>query len=321
MKAWILTQQNTFPSLQDTQFQTSNDLVSVELKSSALNHRDVWITKGLYPNINLPVILGSDGAGVHEGKSVLINPGIGWGKNENVQDDAFHILGMPTNGTFAEITQVPQENLFSIPDHLDFNEAAALPLAGVTAFRALITKCRPEKKSRILITGIGGGVALLSMQFALAVGCEVFVTSGSDDKLKQAMALGAAGGVNYTHEGWMKKLLSQTGGFDIIIDSAAGPHFNELLKLCRPGGIISIYGGSSGNIEKLNPQLLFWRQITITGSTMGSDQDFKFMMAFTEQHKIKPVIDSVFDFTQLDKALERMQQGKQFGKIVLKIKD
>lgn len=321
MQAWILNQHNAYPSLQNFQFHESNNLASVELKSAALNHRDVWINKGLYPNISLPVVLGSDGAGLYRGNPVLINPGIRWGENEKVQDEAFHILGMPTNGTFAELTQVPVENIFSIPDHLDFNEAAALPLAGVTAFRAFVTKCRPEKNSRVLITGIGGGVALFCMQFALAIGCEVFVTSGSEEKLKRAIALGASGGKNYNQAGWTKDLLKLSGGFDIIIDSAAGQQFNELPKLCRPGGIISIYGGSSGVIEKLNPQLLFWRQITITGSTMGSEQDFKYMMAFTEQHKIKPIIDSVFDFHRLDQAMERMHQGKQFGKIVLNIKN
>jgi NADPH:quinone reductase-like Zn-dependent oxidoreductase len=209
--------------------------------------------------------------------------------------------------------------VYDIPEHLNFTEAAALPVAGVTAYRALYVRGAVEPGNRILITGTGGGVALLAVQFAIASGHEVYVTSGSDEKIQAAMKLGAVGGVNYKSDDWAKSLRKQAGGFDVIVDSAGGAAFGQLPKLCNPGGRIVIYGGSLGHIEKLSPQVIFWRQISVLGTSMGSPNDFSNMINFVDEHKIKPVIDSMYDFEQANEALARLAAGDQFGKVTLSI--
>lgn len=291
--------------------------VLVELKASALNHRDVWITKGRYPNIDYPCILGSDGAGVAEGGEVILNPGIHWGDDPRFQSANYRILGLPHPGTFATHISVPAQNLIKKPDHLTLVQAAALPLAGVTAYRALFTRARLQPGERVLISGIGGGVALLAFQFALAAGAEVFVTSSSEKKIDKARALGAKGGVLYNEPQWGKKFAKTNGGFDLIVDSAGGEGFKELMYLPKPGGRIVLYGGTRGLINKLSPQIIFWKQLSILGSTMGNDQDFADMIAFVEKHQIVPVVDSIFDLAEGAKAFQRMEKGLQFGKIVL----
>ena len=293
----------------------------VELKAAALNHRDVWILKGMYAGIKYPTILGSDGAGVlPDGSEVIINSGYHWGNNPAAQDKSFRILGLPDDGTFAEYVKVPTENVHPKPAHLTFEQAAAIPLGGVTAWRALVTKCQPKAGEKVLISGIGGGVALFAMQFAVAMGCEVWVTSSSDEKIEKAVALGAKGGANYRSEGWAKSLVEKMGGFDIIIDSAAGDGFAEFIGLCRPGGRIAFYGSTTlGKITNLDPRRIFWNQLSIFGSTMGTAIDFSEMIQFIDKHKIVPIVDSIFELRDGNAALKKMDEGKQFGKIVLKI--
>ncbi|MGB1216245.1 MAG: zinc-binding dehydrogenase, partial [Saprospiraceae bacterium] len=270
------------------------------------------------PGINPPVILGSDGAGICEGKEVVINPNINWGNNQKVQNDVYHILGLPTNGTFTEKVLVNKDRIHPKPKHLTLEQAAALPLGGMTAYRALISRCQATKNDRILISGIGGGVALFAFQFAVAMGAEVWVTSGSEEKIQKAIRMGAKGGVNYKEENWHKKLGKESGGFDVIIDSAGGDGFPLLLKTCNAGARIAFYGGTRGNFT-LNPQLIFWKQLSIFGSTMGSDQDFADMLDFVNEYKVVPVVDSVYDLAEANEAFERMNKGLQFGKIVLKV--
>ncbi len=293
----------------------------VKLKAAALNHRDVWIHKGMYAGIKYPTILGSDGAGeLADGTEVIINAAHYWGDNPAAQGKDFKILGLPDNGTFAEYVKVPSEAIFSKPEHLTFEQAAAVPLAGVTAWRALMTRCHTRGGEKVLISGIGGGVALFAMQFAVALGCEVWVTSSSEEKIEQAKKLGAKGGVNYRTEGWAKSLTEQTGGFDVIIDSAAGDGFTEFIGLCRMGGRIAFYGATTlGKITNLDPRRIFWNQLSIYGSTMGSPDDFKAMVKFIAEHKIIPIVDSVFELRDGNAALKKMEEGKQFGKIVLSI--
>ncbi len=293
----------------------------VKLKAAALNHRDVWIHKGMYAGIKYPTILGSDGAGeLADGTEVIINAGHHWGDSPAAQGKNFKILGLPDDGTFAEYVKVPTEAIFPKPEHLTFEQAAAVPLAGVTAWRALMTRCQAKAGEKVLISGIGGGVALFAMQFAVALGCEVWVTSSSEEKIEQAKKLGAKGGVNYRTEGWAKSLTEQTGGFDVIIDSAAGDGFTEFIGLCRLGGRIAFYGATTlGKITNLDPRRIFWNQLSIFGSTMGSPDDFKGMVKFIADHKIIPIVDSVFELRDGNAALKKMEEGKQFGKIVLSI--
>ncbi|MCB0518244.1 MAG: zinc-binding dehydrogenase [Lewinellaceae bacterium] len=318
MKALVLQKENLFPTLQDFQQPVpKEDQVLVNLQAAALNHRDVWIANGKYPGIQFPVVLGSDGAGLAGGKPVVIQPGIDWGKDERFQSKPYQIIGMPQNGTFAEYISVDQSQVLPMPEHLDFLHAAALPLAGLTAYRVLFTRCNSTAGEKVLITGIGGGVAVTCLQFAVAAGMKVFVTSSSDEKIEKAITLGAIGGANYKRKTWPKEIQELAGsGMDVIIDSAGGDSFSHLVKLCSPGGRIGIYGGTDGPIPNLSPQLIFWRQISILGSTMGSNKDFAKMLDFVEQHKIVPVVDMVFKLENANNAFERMSEGQQFGKIV-----
>jgi len=169
-----------------------------------------------------------------------------------------------------------------------------------------------------LISGVGGGVALFAFQFAIAAGAEVWVTSGTGWKIDNAMKMGAAGGINYKNADW-KSFGKESGGFDVIIDSAGGDGFSNLIKVANPGARICFYGGTRGKITALNPQIIFWKQLSIFGSTMGTDEEFKDMVDFVDQHEIIPVIDSVYSLKDGNDAFKRMENGLQFGKIVLKI--
>jgi zinc-binding alcohol dehydrogenase/oxidoreductase len=320
MKALLLTENNQYPTLSVVpEPEVGQGQMLVKVKAAALNHRDVWVAKGKYPGIRLPIILGSDGAGLTGNRQVIIQPGLHWGGDQGFQAKNYQILGLPEDGTFAEYVLVYEHQLFDIPAHLSFEQAAALPLAGLTAFRVLFSRCKIQKSEKILITGIGGGVAVACLQFALAMGLEVYVTSGSNSKIEQAITMGAAGGVNYHDADWFKQLEKMTGGFDVVIDSAGGEGFTHLVKLCNPGARIGVYGGTRGIITNLSPQLIFWRQISILGSTMGSPNDFEEMLSFVNQHKIVPVVDSVYPLGDGVFAFKRMAEAKQFGKIVLKI--
>ena len=299
----------------------------VRVHAAALNHRDVWIQKGQYAGLKYPIVPGSDGAGVvMEGaadwvnKEVIINPSLDWGASEAWQDPAgFHILGLPDDGTFAEYVKVPVANLVEKPTNLSFEEAAALPLAGVTAYRALMTRARVQPGEKVLITGIGGGVALFALQFAVAAGAEVIVTSGSPDKLDKAMALGATGCANYGESGWVDTLKSLAGAFDVIIDGAAGDGMNDLLDLAMPGGRVVIYGATRGNPTQVVARRIFWKQLQVLGSTMGSPADFRSMIDFVAQHSIRPIVDTVFPFEEGEAAMRWMDDARQFGKIVIRV--
>ncbi|MGH1357340.1 MAG: zinc-binding dehydrogenase [Burkholderiaceae bacterium] len=293
--------------------------VTVNLKAAALNHRDNWITKGMYPGIQENIILGSDGAGELDGREVILNPNIGWGDNQSFPAPTYHMLGMPTHGTFAEQIIVAADRAVDKPAHLSMTEAAALPLAGLTAYRVLFSRCAAKPGEKVLISGIGGGVALFACQFAIAAGAEVYVTSSSPEKIAQAVAMGAKGGANYREEDWAKRFKKEVGGFDVIIDSAGGAGFADLVKLTNKGARIGLYGGTRGNWKDVSPQIVFFNQIDILGSTMGSDQDFADMVAFVSKHKIKPVVDATFSLSDGNAAIARMNQGEQFGKIVLTI--
>lgn len=288
----------------------------VQLTASALNHRDVWITKGLYPGIREGAIMGSDGCGFFEGKEVIINPGLSWGLSEACQGEQFRVLGVPDHGTFSDYINIPKENLLTKPAHLSYLEAAALPLAGVTAYRSLVSRAKARPGEKVLVTGIGGGVSLMAMQFAVAMDCEVCVTSSDTDKIRKAVAMGATGGALYTEEGWSNQLLNKSGGFDVIIDGSCGSSFPLLLKMLRPGGRLAFYGATAGSIPQINPQLVFWKQLSILGSTMGSPADFREMVKFVTRFGIVPVIDQVFSLKDAEIAFRKMAEGKQFGKLV-----
>lgn len=331
MKALILQAPKTPISCQEISQPTLTEgQVLVKIKAAAINHRDVYITQGLYPGVVTPVILGSDGAGeivelgarvesswLHQ--SVVLNPSIGWENAPHAQPKDYQIFGMPKNGCFAEYVAVDIKQVYKTPTHLSFEQIAALPLAGLTAYRALFSRAQLQEQERVLISGVGGGVALLACQFAIAAGAEVYVTSGSAQKIEQAIALGAKAGVNYKEENWHKSLLEKAGGgFDVIVDSAGGDGFKYFLDLANMGGRIVFYGGTRGSF-KVNPQKVFWKQLSLLGSTMGNTEEFGKMLDFVAQTQLVPVVDSTWTLEEGAAAFDYMDQGKQFGKIVFKI--
>ena len=291
----------------------------IQVKYAGLNHRDLWITKGQYAGIQTPIILGSDLAGTCRGVDVIANPAFNWGDDPRFQSKSFEILGLPSMGTLAEQVLVPDSAVFPVPGHLSAEQAASLPLAGLTAYRALMKRAQAWKEDKVLITGIGGGVALFALQFALALGMEVYVSSSSQNKIERAVKMGARAGVNYLSPDWEKELLNQSSGIDVVIDGASGSDFSKLVKVCNPGARIVIYGGTRGAIQNLSPQPVFWKQLSILGSTMGSPSDFAEMVDLVNQYKIIPIVDSVFELDNVNHAFARMESGLQFGKIIVKV--
>ncbi|MEM8895564.1 MAG: NAD(P)-dependent alcohol dehydrogenase [Bacteroidota bacterium] len=304
--------------------------VLVKIHAAALNRRDYWISVGMYPGLQDGVSLGSDGSGIVEevgedvdeawlNRKVCVNPNIGWGDDPVVQQKTYSILGMPSDGTLAEYLTVPVDRLVEVPSHLTLEEAAAYPLAGLTAYRALFTKAQIKEGDKVLITGIGGGVSQMALQFAVAAGAEVYVTSSSDEKIAKAKELSAVEGFDYKDEAWAKTAGKTSGGFHAVIDSVGGDNIGQCLKTLRPGGKLVIYGATQGPPSKLNVAALFWSQHQIIGSTMGNDQEFAAMMSFVSQRQLKPVIDSIRPFEDVLGAVKEMGKGSQMGKLVLKI--
>lgn len=306
------------------------DQVLVRLRNAALNHRDLWMLREQALSNASGIILGSDGAGVIEetgedadplliGMEVLINPSHEWGNNPVVQGDSFKILGYPDNGTFSDYIVVSKKYVFEKPENLSFAEAASVPLAALTAYRALFTKARLRANEKVLITGIGASTAIWALQFAVHYKARVYVTSGSEEKLSRAKELGALGGFNYRDPEWNTKALKEAGGFDIVIDSAGGEPFSRLPDLMLPGGRIVIFGRTAGIIPQLSPRTLYWKQLSILGTTMGTRDEFLSMLDFIEGRNIKPVIDKIYPLEQINEAFARMENKEQFGKIVLEI--
>lgn len=307
----------------------SNEVL-VRLKYAALNRRDLWITYGMYPGMRLPSILGADGAGevvavggqvsnFTVGDVVVMNPALNWGENRAAHGPDHRILGMPSDGTFAEYVVVPEENVYFKPEYLSWEAAAALPLAGVTAFRSLMYRGNLKPGENVLIPGIGSGVALLSLQIAVAHGANVYVTSSSDEKLEKAKQLGAKGGVNYRNDNWVKEMKQLMDGADLIIDGVGGESFNHMLNLAKPAGRIVNFGATSGPIKELLLPRIFFKHLDIKGSTMGSPEDFKEMLQFFEEHKISPYVDKCYPLNEATEAHIYMESGNNFGKITLEI--
>jgi zinc-binding alcohol dehydrogenase/oxidoreductase len=305
--------------------------VVVALAAAALNRRDLFITHGQYPGIVLPCVLGSDGAGTVTAKGegvldapadeVVILPSLGWGDDPRAPLTSFSILGVPKNGTFAEQIAVPAENVFARPAHLTTEEAAALPLGGVTAYRALAVKGGVTAGERVLVTGAGGGVATLCVQFAAALGAEVWVTSGSSEKVDKAKELGAAGGLVTTAEDYPARLKGLSGSFDLVIDSIGGRWFRDFVRMTRQGGRIVSFGATAGPVPELVMPTLFLRHIDVLTTAMGNHDDFRGMLDLVTRKEIRPLVAARFPLAETVEALELMDAGTAMGKIVVGIPD
>ncbi len=300
--------------------------VLVRVRAAALNHRDLFITRGLYPQITLPVLLGSDGTGeiaalgegvrgLEIGAHVIIDPMLGWGTDAQRRSSDATILGMPHPGTFAEYLSVPAENVYPKPRSLSTEEAAAIPLGGLTAYRALFTRGALRSGESVLIPGVGGGVQTFVLLFAKHAGARAIVTSSSEEKLERARALGADLTLNYAANPAWDKDVRKNGPIDLVVDSSGGETLAKALGTLRPGGRVVTYGGTHPEAAiRLFP--LFWNELSILGSTMGSPRDFRAMLALFDQG-LKPAVDCVFPLSEIVAAMHRMDEAAQFGKIVL----
>ncbi|MDQ3386838.1 MAG: zinc-binding dehydrogenase [Actinomycetota bacterium] len=307
--------------------------IVVRLQNAALNRRDVFVTRGMYPGAKqdaLPVTLGSDGAGEvvargdgadgpDEGTEVVINPALQWGDDPRVPGKEYRILGLPDDGTFAQFVKAPADHVLPKPSNLSMPEAAAIPLAALTAYRALVTRGELQAGETVVIPGIGGGVATFLVQLAAAMGATVFVTSGSDEKIEKAKELGAEGGVNYNAENWSKDLKKMTGGADLSVDSIGGEVFDTLVTIANPGGRVVSFGATAGAVEKLVMPKIFLKQLEVRGTAMGTAEEFGAMLDFYAEKDLHPVINETFGLEEATAAMNHMEEGSGIGKIVLDI--
>ena len=292
----------------------SDGEVLVRLRAASLNHLDVWIRKGL-PSVPKPRILGADGAGerVDTGERVVINPGLEHG-------DVISVVGEHMDGTHAELIAVPESQLYPIPDSLSFEEAAAFPLVFETSWRMLVTKAALQPGEWVLVWGIGGGVATASLAIAKALGARVVVTSSSDEKLERARELGADGVVNHANEDVAKRVKELTdGGVHVVVETVGADTWATSLGVLRPAGRVVVCGATSGPNPPANLHRLWWKQLTVYGSTMGTRTDFEAVFELVTSGRAKPVIDEVLPLSEARTAHERMERGEQLGKIVLSI--
>ncbi len=288
--------------------------VLIELRAASLNHLDVWIRKGL-PSVPKPRILGADGAGVIAGtdERVVINPGI-------VRDGKMHIVGETMDGTHAELVAVPRDFVHPIPDDLTFEEAAAFPLVFETAYRMLVPRARLQEGEWVLIWGIGGGVATAALSLAKALGANVIVTSSSDAKLERAKELGADAVVNHASGDVVATVKEVTsGGAHVVVDDVGEATWKRTLDAVRSEGRIVVCGATTGPNPPAALHRVWWKQLSILGSTMGTPDDFQGAYDLIAAGKARPVVDVVLPLAEARAAHERLEAGEQLGKIVLSI--
>jgi len=295
----------------------------VELRAAGLNWHDVLVRRGLYPSL-LPLTPGADGAGVRRdtGEAVIILPSLRWGTDERAPGPDFEILGDVTDGTYAELVAVPQENLFAKPAGWSWPEAAALGLAGVTAHRALFARGQLTAGETVLILGAGSGVSTIAVSLAEIAGARVLVTSSQPDKVERAIELGATGGVLYTDPGWPEAVREQAGapGVDLVIDSAGT--WPQSLSVLNPGGRLVSFGATAGDRADVAVRPFYFAQHTVIGTTMGSPRDFAALLELIGRRpQWRPVIDTVAPLSQAAALHAEMERHRHFGKLVLSIEE
>jgi zinc-binding alcohol dehydrogenase/oxidoreductase len=296
--------------------------VLVRMRFASLNHLDVWTRKGM-PSVPKPRILGADGSGVVEalgagveglepGQPVVINPGLEHGA-------AIHVIGEHTQGVHAELAAIPATNVYPLREAVSFEDAAAFPLVYETAYRMLVTRAGLQAGEQVLIWGIGGGVAMAAFRIAQALGAKTIVTSSSDQKLVRAAGLGADVTVNH-ESGDVVATVKESGGADVVVETVGDATWKRSLDAVRPGGRVTVCGATSGPNPPAALHRVWWKQIDILGSTMGTRADFEGAYDLVAAGAT-PVIDSTFPLAEAGAAHERLEAGEQFGKILLQIGD
>ena len=297
--------------------------VRVDLVTAALNRRDRWLRVG---DTSPPAVLGSDGAGivsavgedvtaVAEGDEVVLNPSLDWGDSEAAAGPDFRILGVPDQGTYAERIVVSAPHVRPRPKGYTWLEAAALPLAGLTAWRAVVTHGEAGPGKTVLVPGAGGGVATFTVQIAAALGARVVVTSSNEEKIERARSLGAAGGASYGDPDWPAKI----GQVDVAVDSVGASSWPGIFDCLRPGGRLVSFGRTGGEDGRVDIARLYFAYWRIQGTTMGSPREFDALLAHAAGAAWRPVVDSVFPLGEAAWAHERLDAPDRFGKVVLAI--
>ena len=313
--------------------------VLVKVLCAGLNHLDIWVRKGRPgASLQMPHVMGSDGVGVVEavgervehvkvGDEVVVYPGLGCNKcdacarGETSLCPSFGIVGFHRAGTFAEKVALPGCNVYPKPAHLSAEEAGGFVLTYLTAWRMLMTRAETLPGDCVLIHGIGGGVAVSALQLAKRFGAKVIVTSSSDEKLSRATEMGADDGINYQKEDVTERVRALTSGrgVDVVIDAVGAATWPINLAVVRKGGRIVLCGITTGAKAETNLQAVYWNQLTIMGSTLGSVADTHQMLGAVEVGRMQPVVDEVFPLEAVVEATKKMEAGKQLGKLVLKI--
>ena len=294
--------------------------VLIELRAASLNHLDIWIRKGL-PSVPKPRILGADGAGVvvsgdgfAPGDRVVINPGHDLGNGK------ISVVGEHSDGTHAELIAVPRSQVYALPDGIDFEAAAAFPLVFETAYRMLATKAQLQENEWVLVWGIGGGVSTATLAIAKALGARVIVTSSSQDKLAPARELGADATFNHETDDVVAAVKDVSGGgAHVVVDNVGEATWKRSLDAARANGRICVCGATSGPNPPANLHRIWWKQLTVFGSTMGSQADFEAAYELVKSGRAAPVVDAVFPLAEAAAAHERLEAGNQLGKIILRI--
>lgn len=294
--------------------------VVVELKAAALNRRDLYVRAGRSGDADYPLVPGSDGAGVRRdtGEEVVVFPSLGWGEREEHPGPGFRILGGPDWGTHGQLIAIPEENVFPKPTRFSWAEAAAFPLAGLTAYRALFTRAGLRAGETVLVLGAGSGVSTFAVQLAAQAHARVLVTSSSVEKIEAARGIGADAGVLYTEEGWVDEIRALSGGegVDVVVDSV-GSTWRDSLHALRGGGRCVVFGSTGGQEATLSAREFYFGQWSLLGTTMGSPRDFADLLGMVAAGTWRPLIDSVRPLSDGVAAYERLATGAQMGKLVL----
>jgi len=289
--------------------------VVVSLRAASLNHLDIWIRKGL-PSVPKPRILGADGAGVRTdtGEEVVINPGLEHG-------DRILVIGEHMDGTHAQLVAVPEANLYPLPEGLSLEESAAFPLVFETAYRMLVTKAALQEGEWVLLWGIGSGVATAGLAIAKALGAKALVTSSSDAKLEKARELGADATVNHAEADVVEGVKEATGGagVDVVLEHVGEATWQRSLQAARAGGRIAVCGATTGPNPPAGLHRIWWKQLTIYGSTVGTKEDFEGVYALIASGRARPVVDTVLPLEEARAGHERLEAGEQFGKIIFTV--
>jgi NADPH:quinone reductase-like Zn-dependent oxidoreductase len=317
----------------------ADDDVRIRVHAAALNHLDLWVVEGV-PGVRITPAwtLGSDCAGVVDavgarvttvrvGDRVVLNPGVSdrtceyCRTGDNPLCLRYAILGEHRPGVLADFVVVPVANVHVIPAHVSFTVAAAFPLATLTAWRMVVSRAQVTASDQVLIRGIGGGVALASMQIAKSIGARVWVTSGSDAKLERAREMGADETLNHHTSDVAREVRGRTGkrGVDVVIDCVGQATWASSLGSLGKRGRLVTCGGTSGPLLETDVRKLFWNQWTIMGSTMGSDDEFARIVDELRAGRLYPPVDSTFPLEEGRQAFERLQSGQQFGKVVITV--